>query len=369
MKTNKNLNRIETEHKHVYNCFDYSAHHEKSKCQASVKLRLIHGINGSVIYPEYIFFENGTWLQPVQFLPPLLGKYDDSCVCFIYADINAGETIKITIQNHDFLLEQTDRSQIFKCEVSCSAENILEYCCGEYTKEKGKYLLHLFHHTDSAKENILATKELWSSPWNIQGNLECQSHGFCYFSHLPNISNDDDLTVIAMVNSEEIILGVDDFQRPPVLLPNWKKNYDKYIYIPNVYRSSTEDRKETISFKVSVELIDIKHLYMHTQGGITFYEVFHPFIHRIRTSKDEALIFTEDFKINPPEKSHHPDYCIIGEARYKVGLAAPFEEESTESVFKIQHCDNINMLQFWFDNSNSDLFSEAELTESKFNKS
>lgn len=367
MKTNTHFNRLESDHKHVYNIFNYSAHEEKSKCQALVKVRLVHGTHGSIIFPEFLFFENGTWLQPVHFFPPILGKQNDSIACIISADINAGETIKITIQNYDFQVELGDRSQIFKCEVSCSVENILEYSCGEYTVVDDKYFLKLFHHTSAdKKENIIHTNELWSSPWNIRGNLKCKSHSFCYFSHLPKIINDDDLTVIAMVNTEEIYIMVDDFVQPEILMPDWKRIYRKYIYIPEVYRSSTAYRKDTIILKIPLELIDIKHIYMHTQGGLTFYEVFNPFIHRIRTSKDEKLSISDDSIISAPSNMHFPDYCIIGDASRIEGLADPFNEESTSSIFKIQNCKNVNMLQFWFDNGNVDLFSITDITESTF---
>lgn len=51
------------------------------------------------------------------------------------------------------------------------------------------------------------------------------------------------------------------------------------------------------------------------------------------------------------------EYSIIGDARNKEGLAAPFEEDETKFIYKIEDCGKESIHDFWFSHENKDLFT------------
>lgn len=93
-----------------------------------------------------------------------------------------------------------------------------------------------------------------------------------------------------------------------------------------------------------------------------FYEICFTYIHRVRVKCKSNLTFNSDKKIIEHSNIIIGDYLIIGDATNKDGLAAPFEEEETEYVGKIEDCGEQNLLDFWVSNPNQDLFSAKEIS-------
>lgn len=358
MKENTHLNRIEFSRKRAYNVFHYLGNSFDIKNEGIVKINLCHTKSGSILVPDFLLYKDKYWIQPINITVPLLGKYDDFIVADFYMDINCGKTIRIRIFNYNFIEELPDKSQLFKCEIYSDITNLDDYSCGEYKIIKDDYHLNLYHHTnDSSYNNIIKSKELWSSQWNIRGNKECKNFSYVYFTHIPFIEMNDDLIAIAMVNGNEIIIQVDGFQAPKILPPDWKEQFKDFIYIPDVYRSSTKDRKKSILFFIPITAIDKKHLYLHNQDDRIFYKVFQPHIYRIKLQLKQKLVFDDNFIIQNSKDIVFSNYSVIGDARYIDGLAAPFEEEETNFIFKQQDCSGKCILDFWFDNSNTVLFT------------
>ena len=54
----------------------------------------------------------------------------------------------------------------------------------------------------------------------------------------------------------------------------------------------------------------------------------------------------------------HVEYVVIGDATSVYGLAAPYDEEDTTFILKLERPESgSNILDFWFKHSNRDLYS------------
>lgn len=360
MKYNKRFNRYETSIDHQYALFNYHGCNfiDSAPYVGKIKCRLVHMDGNSVIIPDYIFLKNG-WIQPLHFTAPFLFKLDEVSIgCDFFIDIQNGITIKIRFYNNKLIQSYSDKSQLFECEIY-GPKDIEEYICGEYKNIDNKIYLKLFHHTNEAGfEGISSSKSLRSSKWNYRGSKVCVNHHFGYFTHIPEMKYSNDLITIAMSSKGKMDYVIDSFVYPRVMPSNYRKRFEKSIYTAKVYRSTTLDRKQAISFFIPVENIDIKHIYMHHQGNLVFYEMCFPYIHRIKLKANSVLSFNDEYVIDEDDSIVNSDYSIIGDARFKKGLAAPFEEEETKFIFKIEDCGTESIQDFWFSYSNKDLFTE-----------
>ncbi len=102
---------------------------------------------------------------------------------------------------------------------------------------------------------------------------------------------------------------------------------------------------------------------MHHQRNFVFFEICVPYIHRIKLEAGSTLNFDDKHFIENGSPIVNSDYSIIGDARIKEGLAAPFEEEDTTFIYKIEDCGNQTIHDFWFSHSNQDLFTGKPITE------
>lgn len=358
-KFNKQLNRYETDIDHHYATFDYTTfkYIDSKPYVGKIKCRLVHADGNSIIIPDYIFLKNG-WIQPLHFTAPFLFKLDEKNIgCDFFIDIQGGETIKVRFYNRNLLQSYPDKSQLFECEIYAPAD-IEDYTSGTYKTINDKIYLQLYHHTDEVGFNgITGSKALWSSKWNYKGSKECINYHFAYFTHIPKIKYSNDLITVAMSSEGKIDYMIDSLVLQKSVPPDYRTRFEKSIYVANVYRSTTKDRDESISFLIPVESLDVKHIYLHHQGNLFFYETCFPYIHRIKLQPNSVLPFNDDYIIENNSSIVHSDYSIIGDARIKDGLAAPFEEEETKYIFKIEDCGSESIHDFWFSHENSDLFS------------
>lgn len=360
---NKRYNRFESALDHQYAPFNYGSYlyTDSKPYSGKVKCRLLHTAGNSIVMPDFIFLDNG-WIQPLHFIAPLLFKLDEKTTgCDIFIDIQNGETIKVRFYNHGYICTYSDNSQLFECEIY-GPEDIEEFECGDFKSTGNQIDLNLFHHTNQkGNEGITASKTLRSSRWNYRGNKECVNFHFAYFTHIPEMKHSSDLITVAMSKDGNIDYMIDSFVPPAYFDKNYRTTYKDSIFTAEVYRSTTTDRNKHLSFYVPVDAIDIKHLYAHEQGGRVFYEVCFPYIHRIKMSPNTALHFDSDYRIEKEDSIVISEYSIIGDARFKEGLAAPFEEEETKYIFKIEDCGSITIPDFWFANGNTDLFSNKNV--------
>lgn len=57
----------------------------------------------------------------------------------------------------------------------------------------------------------------------------------------------------------------------------------------------------------------------------------------------------------------------MGDCDFPDGVVAPFDEENTEHIFKIEKLNlNNNLFDFWYEHANSDQYSNKEVEFQKF---
>jgi hypothetical protein len=161
------------------------------------------------------------------------------------------------------------------------------------------------------------------------------------------------------MSSDEIIhLLVDGFTPPALLSPTYVNEHAEEMLALKVYRGSTMDRTATMAFEIDSACLAPQHLLFHTGDLPRWYEVSNPFTQRIGVVPGHTLKFSSPAIERGSYPAKHFDYVVIGDASTVMGLAAPFEEEATESLFKIERVSaHSNMLEFWFQHGNADLFS------------
>jgi hypothetical protein len=371
MEIDKRFNRIQTQIDNFY-IPTYGKNTDMTYCHlGKVKCKLIHSKDDSVVFPDQIFIAtNGNdfkWIQPFTFLVNLLIKDGEIINCSFFVDISAGNTLKIEFTNKDIVTNLLDHSSIFNCKIY-GPENLLDYCTGE-----GRFIgeipyLKLYHHTlPSYKELILKTSTIRLSNWNIQGTKKLTNIGYFYLTCLDTIMVDNDLKQIAMSSDGAIHLLLDNYVQPRFISEDAVENIKNGILELKVYRESTKNRKATIEFLVDSSLLAPKHLWKHyPNDNAVFYEVCMPFIFRIGGNIGKTFSF-EKLTITNQEKIKILDYQIVGIGTNFKGLEAPYNEENTEHIFKIEKLtERTNILDFWFENTNSDQYSNKPTEKQEF---
>ncbi|MBC7451249.1 MAG: SEC-C domain-containing protein [Cytophagales bacterium] len=356
---NTHFNRYESNIDHHYAKFEYSnfKYESVSAKIGRIKCRLVHSKGNSIIVPEFILLGNGGWIQPLFFTAPYLINMDNDQLCYLYIDIQEGETLKIQFYASAFKRAFSDKSHLYECQIF-GPPDIEKYTCGVYAVVNDNLFLHLYHHTnDVGFDGINGSNSLWSSRWNYRGSKECINYNFLYFTHIPEIKYDSDLITVAMSKDGRMDYQIDSFNPPRPMPENFREVYEDYIYTAQVYRSTSSDRNCTIEFDIPIESIDLKHLYLHNQGKDFFYEVCFPYIHRIKSQPKSIIYFNNKFAIENKPPIIHSDYAIVGDTGFKDGLASPFEEEDTTFIFKIEDCGDQTIHEYWFTHFNTDLFS------------
>ena len=372
----KHFNRIEATLDNIYIPQYGTKSSFNEQYNGYVKCKLIHSINESLIFADQIFVPNNEkefhWIQPLTFLANLLceDKENDIIHCRFHVDISSGNTLRIDFFDKDWVCNFDDDSSLFKCVIN-GPKHILEYATGTgYFHDNVPYL-KLFHHTTlSSKSLILDSKIFKPSKWNIQGTKSLTNIYYAYFTCLDRIEKNADLMQIAMASNGSISLLVDNINLPQILTPKDIEKYKDYILNLKVYRENTCNRTATIEFFVNATLLSPKHLWKHLpKDEFVYYEICMPFIYRIGI-KPNSTIALDRMIINKQKDMKTFAYQVVGLATEIKGLAAPFDEEDTEYLFKIEPLDrNLNILKFWFEHTNSDQFSNKSIKMQEFDKS
>ena len=325
-----------------------------------IKCKLAHGKASTVIIPDLLFLgKNGArWIQPLAFGPPLLSRFDNAIKCEFTVDVSCSHRLMVQFSASDFIQKFDDGSELFGCKLRGPPN--LQFCTtgDSLMRPRGAPLITLYHHTkEDTKQKILDSKEFWLSHWNIQGTVKKVINvGYIYFTAFDRITCDEDLKCIAMSSDEVIHLLVDGFNPPSLLTPAYI-NAEEMLPL-KVYRGSTADRTATLAFEIDSACLASQHLLFHTGDLPRWYEVSNPFTQRIGVVPGQTLKFSSRVIERDSYAGKHFDYVVVGDASTVIGLAAPYEEETTESLFKIERVSaDSNMLEFWFENGNTDLFS------------
>lgn len=300
--------------------------------------------------------EGDYWFQPLAFTANLLTKTDNNSIGELFVDILMGHTLKIDTSNDDFVRNFDDGSCLYKCQIK-GPKKLKEYATGHsHFKKDFTPILKLYHHTKpETKEEILKCKYLIGSIWNIQGTKKLTNVSYAYFTCLNKISEPNDLKHIAMASDGKIHLIVD--------------NGDKILEL-GVSRENTLNRKATLSFFVDSTKLESQHIYRHvfTNSNPIYYEICNPFIYRIGLHPNGHLHFEDNnYLAYNSSKIVNFNYVVVGDSTTLEGLSAPYDEENTKDIFKIEKMKNDeNILDYWFKESNKDHFSKKEVKYQKF---
>jgi hypothetical protein len=358
-KINTHYDRIEDVDNNHYNNIRGTEQIGDKNYEGFLKCKLVHTEGLSVIVPDLIYImddnENFTWFQFYSFMANQLGKFDDKEIYgTIWVDIAFGHTLRITITNEWHIDNFQDQSNLFKCRIT-AIDKLMDYSTGKGKLINGIPYIYLFHHTlPDTKELILKSSNYRGSLWNYQGTKTLTTICYAYFTSLDTIEKPNDLKMIAMANNGVMHLVIDVSQE---------------IIPINVYRDNTSNRTATLKQLIDTTIILNNHIWMHTHddNGSTYYELCSPFVYRVGLEPNTTLPFTEE-TINRVNNVKTTGYIILGDSTTKLGLLAPFDEEFTTHLFKIEpfYKLNTNILKFWFDHGNEDLYSGKDIEPENF---
>lgn len=367
---NRRFSRKETAFDHYYYDNYGWAPRQRHPHLGWIKCRLLHGRGYSLIVPDLLFVDkNGLkWIQPLAFTAVFLAKLDkNTTVSTLYVDISCGHNVEVRFYNHQLVRSLADGSQLFRCEI-LGPVDLPEYATGdaEWGADDVPYL-RLFHHTttDSCGK-IKVSGHFQTGPYNIQGTLKrLQNVAYAYFTPLDKITTDG-VRRIAMAPRGIIHLRRDGFTPPKILMPGWEKVYkDDILQLP-VYPCDPSKREASMELWIDSTTLAPQHVYRHDEETSVYFELPHSFIQRIGTQPGGTVQFDGLNRIHHQADFKAFDYVVVGHCTTLAGLIAPYDEEDTRHIMKIERIpDGQTMLDFWFEFGNQDLYSgkQVELQE------
>src|ERR1019366_4540281 len=355
---NIQFNRMELGDRNYY----YQQRGEKgigtNKFSGYIKCKLVHLSWGSIIVPDLLLAKTDArrWFQPLSFGPPVLQKSNTTISCGFSIDISCGHRLVVDFTAKGFINRLRDGSEIYRCTFQ-GPPLPMRFSTGSSRIVKQVPWIKLFHHTtEAARKSILSSGQLRPSSWNIRGSKRLTSVAYIYFTPLDAIATVDDLRYIGMAHDGTIPLQTDNIDAPIILGSGIPDSIKDEVLILTVYRESTVNRRAAISAWVRSDSLAPQHLYFHRlPGGPPFYEVTHPFIQQVGVTPGTVATLKKGQFATPAAIMF--GHVVVGDATTIPGLAAPYDEESTAQIGKIQPLDgHRNMLEFWFTSGNKDLY-------------
>jgi hypothetical protein len=355
------FNRIEKKGRHEYlTDFQKFKHTGDFNYIGYIKCKLAHGISYSIVIPEQIYIKyinKVYWIQPFYFTANYIiysEKLDDNTLT-IYVDISFGAQLKIDFKHNDLISKLFDGSFFYNCTIKAPA-CLHKYATGVARIVNNVPFIKLYHHTlPETKNKIRASNEFWSSNWNIQGTKKLSNISYLYLTALSSISCDNDLAIIAMSSHGKLYFRLDQntSNKPDVTL--------------EVYRESTTNRTAALSYWIESSLLATQPVYKHKGVFPVYYEIVCPFIYRLGVKSDTKIKINGDSIL--PESPKKLDYAIVGDATSEDGLCAPFDEENTKEILKIETlAEQEDIIMFWLKNQNSNQYDNKNIETAKFKK-
>jgi len=369
---NLRFNRIETPHDHIYNNVLATGELGTAETPGMVKCRLLHGNGYSLIVPDQLFVgdECKHWIQPLGFLPNVVAKESNARLeCALAIDISFANSVRVVFSVNQLVRGFEGGAQLYKCNI-LGPPSLASFATGSAEWIDGLPYLRLFHHTTAkAKRQILDAGHFRSGSYSIQGTTKTLTNvSYAYFTPLDTIRYDSDLKKIAMAQGGKLHLLRDGFERPKLLPPNFLAIYKEDILELPVYPCNPSKREATLAVSIDASILAPQHIYRH-EGRIGFYEMPHCFIHRVGTEPGRTVAFDAQGRIHRQSGLKAFDYVVVGDCTTLEGLAAPYDEENTRHVMKVQRlADRHSMLSFWFEHANEPLFANLEVAMQEFAK-
>jgi hypothetical protein len=328
---------------------------------ALVKLKLVHAPGRSVLMPDQlVLVTEGVWLQPQFFTAPTLSFREGMAYAQFGVDLPDGESLLVGVTNDRHVRALPDGSHIYRCRIAGPAA-LAGHAAGTCRiRTDTGFDMRLFHHTGPDTLRLIKQSSvLRGSIWNYQGTTKLQNVCYAYLTSLAAIRSDEDLQKIAMASDGAIAMLLDDREPPDGAVPI------------EVYRESTLNRTATLPLWIPSEALSPSHVWMHAPStGPVYYEIANPAIFRIGLKPGEAvpIVGTDSVEIREAILKRF-QYVVIGDSTDPIGITAPFNEEDTSLIFKIEDCAGSDPLTFWRENANTDLFSGRNVELRRFDRS
>lgn len=362
----KRYNRVEDHGKHSY--FEELGGHEFDfQYNGIVKCKLMHGEGNSIYVPDQIYLERKGkwgWIQPLAFHPHVVFRFSDYITVQLFIDISCRQTIRLKFKNHDLLRNHPDCSQTYSCEISGPKE-LFDYTTEEaFFSTDNRPYIRLYHHTSTAaREAILRSKHFKTGSCNFQGTTRrLKNVGYVYFTPIDRLLDNTDLNAIAMSNKGEILLLKDGVNLPGRLTADWVKQNSQNILRYPVYTPDLSKKESTVGVWVDAATLAPMHLHRHEGSNAAFYALALPFVQRIGTQPGGRVSFDNDMCVHYSPELRAFEYIVVGDCTTLDGLSAPYEEEDTKQIMKIECVpEGVCLLDFWFSEGNRDHFRHRHL--------
>ncbi len=328
-----------------------------SEYKGFAKLRLVHFEWGSFIVPDLIIINN-YYFRPFTLDNCLLHEISDNhIIASIICNLSCDVSIRIEIESSALIEMLPDYSQVFAIKIFGPKRKLLYLAVlGDACIQNTGITIRLFHHTNlDAKNNIRASRRLWSSRWNLQGSAEVEERSFVYLTPLPRINNTGDMIKIGMHPNEIIRFQLDQ---------NRDNKLEHIVEVP-VLKRNISRLSEALKIWIDWRFITPTHFFLHSgrlqpNGLANWHEAVMPWIFRIPMEISAILdIGTHNNPITSIPKFVPLTYFIEGIAFEKEGLLAPLKENRAESKY-IWKTDirppKGNILLAWFEQGNSRVF-------------
>lgn len=358
MKVNYKFNRYERKGRHHYvKEFPSSRRKGSVKYSGHVKCKLVHHEMYSVIVPDQVYLTVGgenLWIQPLFFVASFIHFSESEDHCRLSVDISHGAVLSIDIKSDWLLAKLPDGSFFYRCEIE-GPPALFRYATGKAKFVNNIPYLQLFHHTNlRAKEGILKSSTFWTSSWNIQGTKQLSNIAYLYLTPLDRIVCDEDLQEIAMSSLEFVPLRLDQ---------NMTNIPDELL---RVYRESTSNRRHSIACWARADLLASQHIYRHAPShGAVYYEIVCPFIQRMGV--DMGSVIEMKRSTLSPASPKQFEYVVVGDASSLKGLRAPYDEEDTTEIWKVDSASGSKeIISHWRANPNSNLYCQIPIEMAAF---
>ncbi len=328
-----------------------------------IKCRLFHLPGVSIVLPDVLMLggKQKYFFSPKYLLLSLLSYSDgDGVSDYITSSVEliGGVCVKIVFFKRDLVKICTDHSFIYQCAFAPIDGNQMPKPQGMWRQRNDQFELALYHHTNVGGERgIKSSKVLWKSPSSIQGKKQLKNIAYGYFTSIPKIKNNTHLNAIGMSSNGVVHLSLTNSPNIADAIPF------------EVLEQTVENRTQALKFWVDVEMIAPSHIWMHPiESNPRYYEIVLPEAFRVGIQPNYNIPLNGTTLDLKPEMQKRFDYIIVGNADTKEGLMAPFHEEETKEICKLDTDSNgLEIIDMWQKKKNSDLFTgrNVELAEVK----
>ncbi len=356
------MNTTETEEEiSITSCADLLKHGGYHR--GYIKCRLVHLLGSSIVMPDVLMVSG----QKKYFFSPKFFLDNDirftepegaSDFCIIPIELIGKVTVIVAFFRHDLVKRCTDHSFIYKCVFRSSDGKPLPETQGVWQKRGDQFELALYHHTNlEGARGIKSSNKINGSAWNIQGTAKLKNIAYGYFTSVPRVSN--------AINLLEI--GMSSYGSDVYLLPTNAPYALEFAYRLKVYQETPINRNYALKFWIDVEMIAPSHLLKHPpESDFVFYEPILPKVFRVGVKPKQSIPLNGMMFDLMPEMRKSFNYVIVGDADTLRGLLAPYREEETDSLGKVDIIPRgMEIIGRWYEKRNSHLFKgmNVELAE------